>query len=110
MVINYENVIMNYSDEMFLLSKKYLSDFVSCFYADYDQLGRAEIIEKICDYTMMFEAKNNKKDSSIPEFYASELLSIINKIVKFPKKGETPCLACRYALRAQEITDRIKKF
>ena len=55
MVLNYEKLIMEYSEEMFELSKKYLSDFVSCFYADFDQLGKSAIIEKICDYTMMFE-------------------------------------------------------
>ena len=109
MIINFEDVIMNYSDDCFDLSKKYLSDFVSCFYADYEDLGRSEIIEKICDYTMMFEMKNSKKDSSIPELYVSELLPIINKMVKAPKKDEVPCLAYRYAQRAQEITERIKK-
>lgn len=72
MVLNYEKLIMEYSEEMFELSKKYLSDFVSCFYADFDQLGKSAIIEKICDYTMMFEEKNNKKDSSIPYLYSAE--------------------------------------
>lgn len=109
MIISYEDLIMNYSDDMFNLSKKYISDYISCFYTDYDSLNRSEVIEKICDYTMMFEVKNNKKDSSIPELYVNELLPIINKIVKVPKKDEVPCLAYKYALRAQEIADRIKK-
>ena len=109
MVLNYEKLIMEYSEEMFELSKKYLSDFVSCFYADYDQLGKSAIIEKICDYTMMFEEKNNKKDSSIPYLYSAELLSIIDKIIETPKKNETPCLAYKYAERAHVITERIKK-
>ena len=85
MVLNYEKLIMEYSEEMFELSKKYLSDFVSCFYADFDQLGKSAIIEKICDYTMMFEEKNNKKDSSIPYLYSAELLSIIDKIEYFAR-------------------------
>ncbi len=36
-------------------------------------------------------------------------MPIISKIVKTPKKNEIPCLAYRYSVRAQEITDRVKK-
>ena len=109
MIIRFDEMIMNYSNESFNLSRNYLSDFISCYYAEYDKLNKSEIIEKICDYTMVFELKNSKKDSSIPELYVNELMPIINKIVKTPKKDEIPCLAYRYAVRAQEITERVRK-
>jgi len=109
MIINFDELINDFSEDGFSLSKKYLSEYVSCFYTDYEKLDRTTLIEKLCDYVMSFEYRNNKKDSSIPELYSSELLPVINKIVKSPKKDEIPSQAYRYAQRAQEIADRIKK-
>ena len=82
MIINFDELINDFSEDGFSLSKKYLSEYVSCFYTDYEKLDRTTLIEKLCDYVMSFEYRNNKKDSSIPELYSSELLPVINKIVK----------------------------
>lgn len=109
MTINFDELINDFSDDGFVLSKKYLSEYISRFYVRYEDMNRLMFVEKLCDYIMSFEYRNNKKDSSIPELYSSELLSIINKIVKAPKKDEVPTQAFRYALRAQQITERVKK-
>ena len=109
MVIDFNDLLNDFSGKGFALSKNYLNEYVSCFYIDIDGLDRISLIEKLCDYVMTFEYRNNKKDSSLPELYSSELLPIINKIVKSPKKGEAPSQAYRYAQRAQQIAERIKK-
>ncbi|MBR0418085.1 MAG: hypothetical protein IJI66_02840 [Erysipelotrichaceae bacterium] len=109
MIIDINDLLNDFSENGFALSKKYLAEYVSCFYVDIDEWDRASLIEKLCDYVMSFEYRNNKKDSSLPELYTGELLPIINKIVKTPKKDEVPSQAYRYAQRAQEIAERIKK-
>ncbi len=67
------------------------------------------ITEKLCDYIMSFETKNNKKDSSISGIYVSELLPIVNRTVEEPKKDADPCPAFKYVVRARQIAERIEK-
>lgn len=109
MVINFNELVNDFSEEGFSLSKKYLSECISSFFVKKENLDRPMLIEKLYDYIMSFEYRNNKRDSAVPELYSSELLPIINKVVKTPKKDEAPSQAYRYAQRAQEIAERIKK-
>ncbi len=109
MVINYEDLVNEYSEEGFESLKKYLADYVSCFCINYDVIDRTMLVEKLCDYVMSFESRNNKKDSLIPGIYVNELLPIINKTVEEPKKGAESCPAFKYVERARQIAERIKK-
>mgnify|MGYP007070252275 CR=1 FL=1 len=109
MIIQFDEVLKDYSDNGLGLVKKHLAEYMSCFYMNLDEMGAENLLEKICDYVMVFESKNNKKDSSIPDIYTGELMPVMSKIVKAPKKDEIPCQAYRYLKRAEEITGRIKK-
>ena len=109
MLIQFDEILESYSENGIHLFRKYLSDYIACFYVDINDVDRVNLLEKTCDYVMAFEFRNKKIDSSIPELYVGELLPVIDKVVKVPKKDEVPCQAYRYVERAHEISFRIKK-
>jgi len=109
MNIDYKNIVDDYSENSFELIKKYLQEYISCFCIDYSDMERSMFIEKLYEYVLSYEVKNNKKDSAIPELYVKELMSIISKLVMTPKKDEPSCRAYLFLEKAQDIVTRIKK-